>query len=306
MDLVSAMRSFVRVVEAGSFSSVARELGTSQPAISKQIAWLERRLGNRLIERTTRRLTFTEEALQYYERAGSILEQIEDAERLVRKRRGEIGGTLRVACSVGFGRFQVVPRLKTFLARHPLLRIDLRMSDALTDVVAEGLDVAIRIGTVTDDGLIARPLGTTHRIVVAAPSYLKVKGRRAPQVPADLAQHECIVYSGLAARNEWRFHGPQGPVSARVQGRFEVNSSEGVREAVLAGMGLAFSPVWLFGDALQSREVKRVLPKYPGEPMPIHGLCPVSRRHSAKVQALLDYLQAEFLLDPWVSGYQGG
>jgi DNA-binding transcriptional LysR family regulator len=303
MDLVTAMRSFVRVVESGSFSSVARELGASQPAVSKQIAWLERRLGNRLIERTTRRLSFTEEALQYYDRASSILEQLDDAERLVRKRRGEIGGTLRLACSVGFGRFQVVPRLKNFLERHPQLRIELRMSDALVDVAAEGLDVAIRIGTVNDEGLIARPLGTTHRAVVAAPAYLK--GRRLPRVPADLAAHECVVYSGLAARNEWRFNGPDGPLSVRVQGRFEVNSSEGVREAVLAGMGAAFSPVWLFGDVLRARQVKLLLPDYPGEPLPIHGLSPVSRRHSAKVRALLDYLEAEFLLDPFVSGYRG-
>lgn len=303
MDLVTAMRSFVRVVESGSFSSAAREFGTSQPAVSKQIAWLERRLGNRLIERTTRRLTFTEEALQYYDRASGILEQLDDAERLVRKRRGEISGTLRLACSVGFGRFQVVPRLKIFLDRHPQLRIDLRMSDALVDVVAEGLDVAIRIGTVDDDGLIARPLGTTHRAVVAAPAYLK--RRRLPRAPSDLSAHECVVYSGLAARNEWRFNGPDGPQSVRVAGRFEVNSSEGVREAVLAGMGAAFSPVWLFGDVLRARQVKLLLPDYPGEPLPIHGLSPVSRRHSAKVRALLDYLEAEFHLDPFVSGYRG-
>ncbi len=303
MDLITAMRSFVRVVETGSFSSVARDLGTSQPAISKQIAWLERRLGNRLIERTTRRLTFTEEALQYYERASSILEQVDDAERLVRKRRGEISGTLRLACSVGFGRFQLVPRLKTFLERHPQLRIDLRMSDALVDVAAEGLDVAIRIGAVNDEGLIARPLGTTHRAVIGAPTYLK--GRRLPRTPEDLAGLECIVYSGLAARNEWRFNGPDGPVSVRVQGRFEVNSSEGVREAVLSGIGVAFSPVWLFGDVLRSRQVKLLLPRYPGESLPIHGVSPTSRRHSAKVRALLDYLEAEFLLDPFVSGYRG-
>lgn len=301
MDLTLAMKSFVRVVESGSFSAVARELGSTQPAVSKHIAWLEQRLGSRLMERTTRKLSLTQEALQYYERAKAILEQIDDAERLVRRGRSEITGVLRIACSVGFGRFQVVPRLKTFLATHPQLRIDLRMSDAMADLLEEGIDVAIRIGELADSNLIARPLGTTHRVVVASPLYLK--GRKLPRHPQDLARHECVIYSGLAARNEWRFDAPGGTQSVRVQGRFEVNSSEGVREAVLAGIGVGFSPAWLFAEELRNKTLRVLLPAYRAASLPIHGLCPTSRRFAAKTKALLDYLEAEFAIDPYVSAY---
>ncbi|HYM86422.1 MAG TPA: LysR family transcriptional regulator [Pseudoxanthomonas sp.] len=301
MDLTVAMRSFVRVVETGSFSAVAREMTSTQPAISKQIAWLERHLGSRLMERSTRKLALTEEALQYYERAKAILDEIDDAERLVRRGRCEITGTLRLACSVGFGRCQLVPRLKQFLATHPQLRLDLRMSDAVADLIEEGIDIAIRIGDLPDSGLIARRLGTTHRAVVASPAYLK--GRKLPRRPQELQDHECIVYSGLATRNEWRFDGPNGPESVHVTGRFEVNSSEGVREAVLAGMGVGFSPVWLFGDELRMKTLKVLLPGYRAASLPIHGVSPPSRRYSAKVKALLDFLDAEFAVDPFVSGY---
>lgn len=301
MDLMLAMKSFVRVVETGSFSAVARELLSTQPAISKQIAWLERHLGSRLMDRSTRKLSLTEDALQYYQRAKEILEQVDDAERLVRRGRCEITGTLRLACSVGFGRFQLMPRLKHFLAVHPQLSIDLRMSDTLVDIIEEGIDLAIRIGELPESNLIARRLGMSHRAVFAAPSYLK--GRKLPHVPQDLVQHECIVYTGLATRNDWRFDGPGGPESVRVHGRFEVNSSEGVREAVLAGMGIGFSPVWLFADELRAKTLRVLLPEYRATGLPIHGVSPPSRRFSAKLKALLDYLEAEFAIDAFVSGY---
>ena len=304
MDVTLAMKSFVRVVESGSFSAVARELGTTQPAVSKHIAWLERHLGSRLMERTTRKLSLTQEALQYYERAKAILEQIEDAERLVRRGRSEITGVLRIGCSVGFGRFQVVPRLKTFLAMHPRLRIDLRMSDAMTDLLEEGIDVAIRIGELADSNLIARHIGTTHRVVVASPAYLK--GRKPPRHPQELTAHECVIYTGLATRNEWRFTGPNGAQSVRVQGRFEVNSSEGVREAVLAGIGIGFSPAWLFADELRAKTLRVLLPNYRAASLPIHGVSPASRRFAAKVRALLDFLEAEFAVDPFASAYGQG
>ncbi len=301
MDLLLAMRSFVRVVETGSFTAVAREMRTAQPSVSKHVAWLEHHLGNRLMERTTRRLSLTQEALEYYERAKAILGEIEHAERIVRHGRSEITGLLRIACPVGFGRFQIVPRLRSFLTLHPHVRIDLRMSDAIVDLLEEGVDVAIRIGELADANLIARPLGTTHRVVVAAPSYLR--GRSTPRHPRDLAAHECVIYSGLATRNEWRFDGPHGAESVRVQGRFEVNSSEGVREAVLAGMGIGFSPAWLFANELSSKSLRVLLPDYRAAAMPIHGVSLPSRRFAAKIKALLDFLQQAFEADEYVTAY---
>ena len=301
MDLILAMKSFVRVVETGTFSAVARELGSTQPAVSKQIAWLEGYLGSRLMERTTRKLSLTQDALQYYERAKLVLEQIDDAERLVRRGRSEISGVLRVACPVGFGRFQIVPRLKPFLETHPQLNVDLRMSDAKVDLLEEGIDVAIRIGDLNDSEFVARALGTTHRVLVAVPSYLK--SRKTPRLPRDLADHECVVYSGLSTRNEWHFDGPKGAESVKVQGRFQVNNSEGVREAVLAGFGIGFAPAWLFAEELRARSIHVLLPDYTATTMPIHGIFPTSRRFSAKTTALLDYLEAEFEIDPFVSAY---
>lgn len=219
----------------------------------------------------------------------------------MRRGRSEITGVLRIACSVGFGRFQVVPRLKAFLAAHPHLSIDLRMSDAMEDLLEECIDVAIRIGELTQANLIARRLGTTHRVVVASPAYLK--GRKLPRDPQELGAHECVVYSGLATRNEWRFEGPKGTQSVRVQGRFEVNSSEGVREAVLAGIGIGFTPAWLFAEELRAKTLRVLLPDYRAASLPIHGLSPTSRRFAAKIKALLDYLEAEFAIDPHVSAY---
>jgi DNA-binding transcriptional LysR family regulator len=301
MDLLGAMRGLVRVVETGSFSAAARDLGMTQPAVSKQVAWLEARLGSRLIERSTRKLAFTGEALQYYEKARAVLDAVDDAEGGIRRGTSEVSGTLRVGCSVGFGRAQVVPRLQALLARHPQLRIDLRMSDGFVDLVEEGLDVAIRIGEIGDAAFVARRLGITHRVVVVAPAYLK--GRRPPRTPADLADHECVVYSGLATPNEWRFEGNAGPQVVRVRGRLEINSSEGVREAVLAGMGVGFLPVWLIGPDLQRKALQALLADYRAATLPIHGISPPSRRWSAKVKALLDHLETEFSVDPFVSGY---
>lgn len=301
MDLLGAMRGFVRVVETGSFSAAARDLGMTQPAVSKQIAWLEARLGSRLVERSTRKLAFTGEALQYYEKALAVLDAVEDAERGIRRGRSEISGTLRAGCPVGFGRAQVVPRLKALLARHPQLRIDLRMSDGFADLVEEGLDVAIRVGEIEEAGFIARRLGTTHRVVVASPDYLRRRGL--PRTPAELAHHDCVVYSGLAARNDWRFEGDAGAVAVRVQGRLETSSSEGVREAVLAGMGIGLLPVWLIGPELQDRSLRALLPGYRAPSLPIHGISPVSRRYSAKVKALLEHLETAFAADPLVGGH---
>lgn len=303
MDQLPAMRSFVRVVEAGSFSAVAREAHTTQPAISKQVAWLEARLGARLLERTTRKVALTDEGALYYEKAKAILDAVDEAEAAVRKGRQQVAGVLRVACSVGFGRFQVVPRLADFLARYPQLRIDLRMSDAFIDLIEEGIDVAIRIGALADSSLIARRIGTTHRVVVASPKYLK--GRPRPRSPRDLQAHECIVYSALATMNEWRFEREGRAESVRVDGRFRCSSAEGVREAALAGLGIAWSPVWLFGDELRSKTLVTLLPEWRSPPLPIHAVSPPSRRHSPRVNALVEYLEGGFRGDPFVTAYPG-
>jgi len=203
MDLLAPMRTFVRVVETGSFTAVAREASTSQPTISRQIAALEAHLGARLLTRSTRALTPTQDGRAFYEHARRALEAVGEAENAVGRRRGRPSGTLKLSIPVVFGRLHVVPRLGRFLARYPELSIELAMGDGFADLVEQGIDLAIRVGVVQDQGLVARRIGTVRRLAVAAPSYLRRRG--APDSPAALASHDCIAYTRLATGNRWHF-----------------------------------------------------------------------------------------------------
>lgn len=246
MDRLAGMQVFVRVVERGSFSAVAREIGTTQSAVSKQVAGLESALGARLLSRTTRSLALTDEGERYFERARRLVAEVEEAEAELRDGARHLKGWLRVAASVAFGRLRLMPLMPEFLRAHPDLRVDLRLDDGFVDLIEEGIDVAVRIGELGDSGLVARRVGTTTRHVYASPAYLRRRGgkRAAPREPMDLAAHDCIVYTGLATRHQWTFtagHGanqPSGTVqTVAVSGQLQCNSSEVVREAVLSGLG---------------------------------------------------------------------
>ena len=295
MDRLTAMRVFVRVAEAGSFSAVARSLGTTQSAVSKQVAALEKRLGLKLLSRTTRALSLTDEGRAYFEATGRLVREIEEAELALQARQGEVLGTLRIGASVGFGRQVLFEQVRAFMAIHPSLRVDLQLNDGFVDVVGEGLDLVIRIGELADSGLLAQRVGTTTRVVLASRSLVErlQHEQRLPQAPADLARHECILYTGLSTRNQWVFDASaRGQATAvAVQGRLSSNSSEVVREAVLAGMGIGFVPSWLFAAEQASGEVQCLLPCYVPRPLPIHALYPASRRHSAKVAAFVAHVR---------------
>ena len=209
-DLIALIRTFVRVVEAGSFTAVAQELNTSQPTISRHIAALEEQLGALLFQRTTRALTLTDDGRVLYEQARQALDSVQQALNAVGRRRGAPSGTLRLACPVVFGRLHLVPRLNAFLSRYPEVSVDLIMNDGFTDLVEEGIDLAVRIGDITDPSLIARRIGMTRRVTVVSPAYLAARGE--PSRPEDLIHHECIVYSRLATGNRWEFSGENGPV----------------------------------------------------------------------------------------------
>jgi DNA-binding transcriptional LysR family regulator len=295
MNLTTAMSAFVRVVETGSFSAVAKEQGTQQPAISKQIAWLETHLGNRLIERSTRRLIFTDEALQYYERCKQILESIFDAERIVKQGRAEVAGEIRIAASVGFGSFHLVPVLAGFLEKFPNTTVDLRLSDNFIDVVAEGVDVSFRIGQVNDPNVIAKRLGTVRPIVVASKEYLASHGR--PKSISDLSAHQCIVISGRRDAEHWRFESPKGSINAKIQGRVRTDSGVGARALVMTGLGIGYLPDWLFKEELRAGVVKKLLTPYPTAGYALSAITPVSRRYSARVKALLEYLSERLAHD---------
>jgi DNA-binding transcriptional LysR family regulator len=299
MDKLQAMKTFVRVVEAGSFSAVAHESDTTQSAVSKQIAALERELGARLLTRTTRSLALTEEGEHYFERARRLLAEIAEAEGALRRGEQQLTGWLRIAASVGFGRLKLMPLVQSFLAEHRGVKIDLRLSDGFIDLVEQGIDVAVRIGDLPDSSLIARRVGTAQRMLMAHRSYVRSlpKGTKAPRVPDDLADHNCLVYTELAMRNAWSFTAGPGaadPVGTtrvvRVEGNLQTNSSEVMRASVLAGMGIGYSPTWLFDDELASGEVQRMLPDWETIPIPIHVVSPLARRHSAKVKAFAEHV----------------
>ncbi|MGE5524610.1 MAG: LysR family transcriptional regulator [Rhodospirillaceae bacterium] len=301
MDKLRAMQTFVRVVETGSFSAVARESNSTQSAVSKQVFALERALGARLLTRTTRSLALTEEGERYFEQVRRLVAEVAEAESVVRRGERELGGWLRVAASVGYGRLKLMPLVQQFLARHPGIKIDLRLNDGFVDLVEQGIDVAVRIGHLADSSLIARRVGVTRRAVVASRRYLRSlpKGLKLPRMPDDLAQHNCIVYTELSTRNAWTFTAGSGaPVDAgtahtvRVEGNLQTNSSEVVRAAVLAGIGISYSPTWLFDEEIRSGQLQVLLPDWPTTPLPIHLVSPRERRNAAKVKAFGDYVAA--------------
>lgn len=244
MDLYAAMRIFVRVAEARSFSGIARELNVAQSTVSKQISALEEHLGARLVSRTTRTLSLTDEGHQFYERSREILDAIAEAETTVGSGKLSPSGLVRLGCPATFGRLLIAPRLARLLAEYPELRVELVMNDAFADLVAEGLDLVVRIGVLADQNLIARRVGTTYRGIFGSPTYFAERGL--PKTPHDLRNHNCIVYTNLGTGNEWRFAGPQRRFNVRVQGNFLANNAEAIREAVLSSIGVAAAPTWMF------------------------------------------------------------
>lgn len=299
MDKLQAMRTLVRVVEAGSFSAVAHESNTTQSAVSKQVSALERALGAKLLTRTTRSLALTEEGERYFEQARRLLAEIAEVEGALRRGEQQLSGWLRIAASVGFGRLKLMPLVQSFLAEHREVKIDLRLNDGFIDLVEQGIDLAVRIGELPDSGLLARRVGTTRRMLLAHRSYLRSlpKGLVAPKAPEDLLQHNCVVYTELATRNAWSFTAGPGALEpagttriVRVGGNLQANTSEVVRASVLAGMAIAYAPTWLFDQELASGEVQRLLPHWEAPTLPVHLVSPPERRHSAKVKAFAEHV----------------
>ncbi|MBC7799423.1 MAG: LysR family transcriptional regulator [Gemmatimonadaceae bacterium] len=301
MDVLAALRTFVRVAEAGSFSAVAREMGATQPAISRQVGALEQHLDARLIQRTTRSLTLTEDGRDLLGHARRVLDCVEEAEAAIGRRQGTPSGLVRLTTPATFGRLYVAPRMRRLLDRYPDLSVELYMSDSPTDLIASGMDLAIRGGPVTEASLVARRIAGSARYVVASAEYLARNGT--PLHPDDLARHSCVIFLQNAAPNEWRFQGPGGPVTVTVAGRFRTDSSEGIRAAVAAGIGLALAPAWVFGDDLITGNVRAVLEPFQAEQVAIHAVYPSRRNLAPRTRAVIDFLVDEFRLDPAISTY---
>ncbi len=295
MDRLAAMKTFVRVSEAGSFSSAARESATTQSAVSKQIAALEAHLGVKLLSRSTRALSLTAEGEAFFPEAQRLVADFEAAEERLRGGRARLTGWLRVAASVGYGRRILMPRVLSFLKKHPDLRIDLLLHDGFTDLVEQGVDLAVRIGDLPDSSLLARKIGVSQRVLVAHPSYFVGLSDGGPKLdhPRDLMAHNCIVYTEAASLNDWEFVGPNGESArVRVRGNLQTNSSEAIRAAARSGLGICHAPNWLVAEEINSGEVRTLLPEWRGKPFPIHAVYPAHRKQVAKIDAFVLHLSA--------------
>jgi DNA-binding transcriptional LysR family regulator len=297
-DRLQELTVFVRVGESGSFTRAAHDMHLSQPSVSRIIGGLEVRLGVKLLLRTTRRLTLTTAGEKLLERARDILAGLDEAEDAARGI-DSLRGAIRVALPVVFGMREVIPRLPEFLARHPLLRIELRVSDTYQDLVAEGVDVAIRLGKLADSTFGARRLATLPRYVVAAPAYLKTRG--IPRNPADLANHDCIFGPNGHGRESWIFKRRNTIISVDVTGRIYTDSGPGLYASAVAGLGIAQASAAMCGAELRSGTLVALLTDYTLEPVDVHAVFPGGPRPSTKVQAFTDHLMTALNAGPLAS-----
>lgn len=306
MDRQSEMAVFVRVVERGGFSPAARELGLTPSAVSKLIGRLEDRLGARLLNRTTRSVSLTEEGRAYYQRAVPILEEIDAAEQAVSELRAEPRGVLKVTSSTAFGRYAVMPEIPKFLERYPELQVRMTLSDSVVDLVGEGYDVGIRIGSLPDSSLMARRLVPVHRVVAAAPSYLARRGT--PETPDDLVNHNCLKVRAETSINRWEFKGPSGQRIINVSGNLVADDAADLYDAAIAGVGLVRAASFLIWQPLTDGRLIPVLEGYEAdEDRHVYAVYPPGRHLSPKVRAFVDWLVEEFVDNPpWERAAEGG
>lgn len=293
MDLFDSMHIFVRVVERGSFSAVARELNMGQPAVSKQVRALEQYLGGPLFARSTRYLALTDQGQRFYSHCQEILGHLEAATRSFTSGQEQIAGPLRVAAPVSYGRLCIAPLIGPFLQRHPEVRIDLRLSDRNEDLLKENIDLAIRIGVVKSEGLVAVPLGTSTRRVYAAPTYLDRHGL--PCEPHELTGHNCIGFTLLEHYDSWHFTNGAKELDVAIKGNVTSNSSEAIREMVLCGLGISLSPEWLFAADVEQGSVRIVLDDYQTTALPVSAVLSRERRRSARTMAFIDFLRERLM-----------
>jgi len=288
MDRLSGLAVFAQVVEARSFTGAARQLGLSKSAVSKQVAGLEDRLGARLLNRTTRRLSLTEVGAAFYERCTRIIAEAEEAELAVGRLQSEPRGRLRLNAPVSFGHLHVAPAIADFTARYPEVTVDMTLNDRYVDVVDEGYDLVIRIADLPDSSLIARRLAPIRIVACASAGYLARAGT--PRRPRDLADHNCLIYNYQRIPEEWTFTGPEGAVAVRVAGSLRANNGDAMRVAALHGLGIAQLPSFVAGEDLREGRLQQVLPDYAGPESSVFALFPHSRHLSAKVRAFVDFL----------------
>ena len=282
---LSDLRTFVAVVESGSFNQAAERLDTSAASVSRRIAALEAALGTRLINRTTRRLSLTEAGQQYHADVRDILEMVQEAEERMHAGDTETRGSLRVAAPMSFGIQAIAPLVPGFLRQYPGLQLDLQLEDRQTDLYAEGIDLALRIGKLADSGLVATRLCEVEFGYFAAPDYLQRCGE--PARPEELSAHQCLHYSLVSRSNEWGIKDG----SIRVGGALSTNNGEVLLEAALQGLGIVALPGFIVRRALAEKRLKAILCDYAPAPLGLYAVHPSRRFVPAKVRVLIDYLR---------------
>jgi DNA-binding transcriptional LysR family regulator len=295
MDRMTSMATFVKVVESGGFSAAARTLGMSPSMVTAHVQSLEERLGVRLLNRSTRRVSLTEVGHAYYERCLQVLADVEDADQIAQALQSTPRGTLRLNTSIAIPPL-LAPVIAEFVALYPDVSINLTMTDRMIDLVEEGFDLAVRNMSVPDSSLVVRRVATYRFVVAGAPSYLAARGT--PEQPADLAHHNCLVYSHSAWGNEWRFAAPNGEQSVTVRGNLQANSDNALRLAAVHGQGLALAPSFLLIDEIKAGRLIPVLTEFLQTENAINAIYPHRHHLSAKVRSFIDLLAKHFHTDP--------
>jgi DNA-binding transcriptional LysR family regulator len=291
MDLIAALRTFLRVAEVGSFSAVAEERGVTQPAVSRQISALEVHFGTRLVHRSTHAVTLTDEGSGIVLAAQQLVESADALQERTGRRRTKPVGRVRLSVPVALGLY-FSGKLDSLIKKHDELSIDLLLHDRLRDLIEERIDLQVCVGEVDDSALISRRIGAATLLLVAAPTYLE--NRVAPNEPADLQQHDCIIYRW----DVWWFAGPQGAVSASVRGRFRANNSEAVRRAALNGHGIALLSHLLVADDIAAGRLRVLMPAFPPIRLPLTVVYPSRRNLPPRVRAVIEFLSETVQADP--------
>ena len=297
MDKFQEMQAFVEVVNAGSFVRAAELLNLSKTAVSRLVGDLETRLGVRLLHRTTRKLSLTQEGEVFHERCKNLLDSVDEAEAEITAHAGEALGQLRINVPVSFGTLHLAPLWPAFMAMHPKVVLEVTLADRLVDLVDEGYDLAVRIAGLPSSSLVSRKLTSTRMVLCASPEYLRKHG--APTHPSDIAHHAVMAYTLLATGEQWTFEGPEGPVSVKVVPRMRSNSGDTCCTAALQHQGIVLQPSFLVGAHLQSGALVEVLPQYRSIDFGVYAVYPSRKHLTPKVRALIDFLVDAFRMRAW-------
>ena len=297
MDRLQSLKVFVEVADCESFIAAARKLGISRPMVSKHVQELENELGVRLFNRTTRQVSLTEAGAAFKFRCDTILAELTDAVAEAGQAQVEPSGLLRINAPLTFGRAHLVPAITAFQSVHPDIRIDLTLNDRTVDIVDEGFDLAIRIGSLTDSSLLARKLAPCQMVLCASPQYLT----QAPELdePEDLASHNCLIYAYFQQEKTWTFDGPQGEAAIKVDGDFRTNFGEALVEAALQGRGIVLEPSFTVHRHLKSGRLVRLLPDHAPRELGIYAVYPPSRMLPQKVRSFIDHLADRLRPEPY-------